>query len=94
MEQEERLLLVTKHVYPDVAKAFGTNWKAVERNIRTISGIAWERSPSFLEELARRPLTRSLTTAEFLSVLSYAALSIGSRSHMPLTITDSNDPPV
>ena len=34
-EEPERLLLVTKWLYPDVAKQYGTNWKAVERNIRT-----------------------------------------------------------
>ena len=35
-EEPERLLLVTKWLYPDVAKQYGTNWKAVERNIRTV----------------------------------------------------------
>ncbi len=28
-EEPERLLLVTKWLYPDVAKQYGTNWKAV-----------------------------------------------------------------
>ena len=35
VEQQDRLLLVTKWLYPDVARKYGTNWKAVERNIRT-----------------------------------------------------------
>ena len=34
MERQDRLLLVTKWLYPDVAKRYRTNWKAVERNIR------------------------------------------------------------
>ena len=34
-EEPERLLLVTKWLYPDVAKQYGTKWKAVERDIRT-----------------------------------------------------------
>ncbi|MCI9479680.1 MAG: hypothetical protein HFI21_11815 [Lachnospiraceae bacterium] len=34
-EQPGRLLLVTKCLYPEVAKQYNTNWKAVERNIRT-----------------------------------------------------------
>lgn len=31
MERQDRLLLVTKWLYPDVARRYGTNWKAVER---------------------------------------------------------------
>lgn len=45
VEQPERLLLVTKWVYPDVAKRYKTNWKAVERNIRTVNGICMGAKP-------------------------------------------------
>lgn len=31
LREPDRLLLVTKHVYPDVARCFDTNWKCVER---------------------------------------------------------------
>ena len=31
VEQQDRLLLVTKWLYPDVARKYGTNCKAVER---------------------------------------------------------------
>lgn len=55
-EEPERLELVTKWVYPDVAKRYGTNWKAVERNIRTVRGMIWERNQPLLEQLARAPL--------------------------------------
>lgn len=41
VERPDRLLLVTKWLYPEVAKRYGTNWKAVERNIRTVSCIIW-----------------------------------------------------
>lgn len=34
-KQPDRLLLVTKRLYPEVARQYRTNWKAVERNIRT-----------------------------------------------------------
>ncbi len=44
VEQQDRLLLVTKWLYPDVARKYGTNWKAVERNIRTVSTIAWKHN--------------------------------------------------
>ena len=29
LREPDRLLLVTKHVYPDVARCFDTNWKCV-----------------------------------------------------------------
>ena len=43
-EQPDRLLLVTKWLYPEVARQYGTNWKAVERNIRTVSCIIWREN--------------------------------------------------
>ena len=42
VQQQDRLLLVTKWLYPDVAKRYGTNWKAVERNIRDHRGVGAE----------------------------------------------------
>lgn len=75
MERQDRLLLVTKWLYPDIAKRYGTNWKAVERNIRTVSTIAWKRNRTLLESLAHRPLDRRLCSTEFLAVLFYAVYS-------------------
>ena len=46
MERPERLLLVMKWVYPDVARYYKTNWKAVERNIRTAVSTVWKRAPA------------------------------------------------
>lgn len=75
MERQDRLLLVTKWLYPDVARRYGTNWKAVERNIRTVSRIAWIRNRVLLESLAQRPLDRHLCSTEFLAVLFHAVYS-------------------
>ena len=74
LQQQERLQLVTKWLYPDVAKRYGTNWKAVERNIRTISSVAWKRNRALLEQLVQHPLDRQLQAAEFLAVLSHAVM--------------------
>ena len=74
MEQQDRLLLVTKWLYPDVAKKYGTNWKAAERNIRTASAIAWKRNRPLLESLAERHLDRRLCSAEFLALLFHTVL--------------------
>lgn len=75
MQQQERLLLVTKWLYPDVARHYGTSWKAVERNIRTVSAIAWERNRPLLETLAQRHLERCPCPAEFLALLFHAVQS-------------------
>ena len=69
-----RLLLVTKWLYPDVAKRYGTNWKAVERNIRTVITVVWEQNRAMLEGLARRPLLQRPCAAQFLSILSNSLL--------------------
>lgn len=79
MEQQDRLLLVTKWLYPDVAKKYGTNWKAVERNIRTASAIAWKRNRPLLESLAKRHLDSRLCSAEFLALIFRAVLTNESR---------------
>lgn len=81
LEQPERLLLVTKQIYPDVAKRFHTNWRAVERNIRTVGSIIWMQGRSELELLAGRNLPHRPCTAQLLSILSYSLLS--SRSSVP-----------
>ena len=73
-EEPERLLLVTKWLYPDVAKQYGTNWKAVERNIRTVITVVWEQNRAMLEGLARRPLLQRPCAAQFLSILSNSLL--------------------
>lgn len=74
VQQQDRLLLVTKWLYPDVAKRYGTNWKAVERNIRTVIAVVWEQNRAMLEGLARRPLLQRPCAAQFLSILSNSFL--------------------
>ena len=69
-EQPERLLQVTKRLYPEVAQQYNTNWKAVERNIRTVSCIIWQENRPLLEHLACRHLERQPRNAQLLSILS------------------------
>ena len=59
----------------DVAKQYDTNWKAVERNIRTVGGVIWTRSRPLLEQLARRPLAQMPCPAQLLAILSSSLLS-------------------
>lgn len=69
-EQPDRLLLVTKWLYPEVAKQYKTNWKAVERNIRTVSVIIWRENRPLLEKLAHRHLSTRPRTTQLLAILA------------------------
>ena len=62
--------LVTKHVYPDVARCFDTNWKCVERGLRRATNVAWNTAPERLSELAHRHLTEKPSVSELLSLLT------------------------
>lgn len=68
-EQPERLQLVTKWLYPEVAKQYGSSWQAVERNIRTVGDIIWRENRPLLEELAHRKLERKPPSAQLLAIL-------------------------
>ena len=74
VERPDRLLMVTKCLYPDVAKRYETNWKAVERNIRTVIAIVWDKNRVLLEQLACGPLDEKPKTAQFLAILSASVL--------------------
>ena len=70
--EPERLLLVTKMVYPDVAKLYRTSCSAVERNIRTVCGIAWKNNRRLLEQLAHKPFPQKPCNTQFLATLLYS----------------------
>ena len=70
--QPDSLLLVTKRLYPDIARQYNTKWNRVERNIRTVITIAWEENRPLLEELAGHPLPRRPQPVQFLSILTAA----------------------
>lgn len=70
----ENLLVVTKRLYPDVAKRYNTSAANIERNIRTVVDIAWNYNPDLLMALAKRTLYAKPTAAEFLAILTTALL--------------------
>lgn len=69
--QPDQLFLVTKQIYPEVAKQCRTSWKAVERNIRSAASMAWEKNPELLQEMAGHTLESRPTAAQFLAILAY-----------------------
>ena len=70
VQQPERLQLVTKWLYPEVAKHYKTTWSAVERNIRRATTQIWDMSASRLSAIARCPLPERPRTARFLAILA------------------------
>lgn len=68
--EQDRLLLVTRLIYPDVARRFETTWQTVEHNLRTAISIAWETNSAYLASLAQQPLPQQPSCACFLAILS------------------------
>ena len=69
VEQPERLLLISKWVYPDVAVHCHTSRNAVERNLRTVGAVIWKANKPLLEKLACRTLDHRPSTAQLLAIL-------------------------
>ena len=88
-DQPDWLLLVTKTLYPEVAKYYRTNWKAVERNIRTVSDVIWRENRFLLEELAHRSLRQKPQNAQLLSILA-ATINTSSPLAQELRISTAN----
>lgn len=72
----ENLLLVTKRLYPEIAKHYHTSSKNVERNIRTVIDIAWDNNPQLLPQLAKGSLLGKPTTSEFIAILTMSLFSV------------------
>lgn len=69
-EHPELLLMVTKDLYPRVARQYRTTWQAVERDIRTVVGVAWRRNPALLGRMAGAELEEKPRCAEFISIVT------------------------
>ncbi|MCD8097429.1 MAG: sporulation initiation factor Spo0A C-terminal domain-containing protein [Lachnospiraceae bacterium] len=70
VEEPQRLLLVTKLVYPEVACRHRTTAQAVERSLRTVAETAWRTNQELLQMLVGHPLSRRLNVSSLLAVLS------------------------
>ena len=74
-----RLLLVTKCIYPDVARHCRTSQMAVERNLRTAGKVIWEARTPLLREVVGEGSGARPCTARLLAMI--AAYQIG-RAHV------------
>lgn len=71
--EPDALHMVCKWLYPAVAKECGTTWQCVERNVRSVAGMAWKNNPELLCKLARYPFEKRPTAAQFIAILCEAS---------------------
>lgn len=76
-ERPERLQMVTKWLYPEVARRCHTSWSAVERNLRTAVAVIWRQETPTLRSLVGYPLPPKPSNARFLSFLAMCPLEDG-----------------
>lgn len=71
IQDEDYLLSVSKLLYPQIAKHFRATSGSVERNIRTVIKVCWERgNRSYLQDIALHTLSCRPTSSEFLDILT------------------------
>lgn len=70
IEDPKRLILVTKWLYPDVARYYHTSWHAVERNIRTSISLVWNTNALLLEKIAGYSLAGKPGPARFIAIMA------------------------
>lgn len=70
MQDENYLLAVSKLLYPKIAKEYSATSSSVERDIRTVINVCWERgNQQLLKEISFRPLNAKPTSSVFLDIL-------------------------
>ena len=67
----DKLSLVSKWLYPEVAKLCGATPKTVERNIRTAAQQAYKNNPALLFTLAGHALDKAPSSLQFLGIITF-----------------------
>ncbi len=71
LDDEDYLLSVSKLLYPQIAKHYGTTSYSVEKDLRTIIKVCWDRgNKQLLQEIALRPLCSRPPSGEFFDILT------------------------
>lgn len=69
MADSSHINAVLKEIYGVIAEQYDVDWKAVERNIRTVAKLAWNSNPRYLEEIAGYPLTDRPTATQLIEIV-------------------------
>ena len=71
LENEDYLLSVSKLLYPQIAEHYYTTSCSVERDIRTVIKVCWDRgNQKLLQDIALRPLCSRPPSGEFFDILT------------------------
>lgn len=66
-----RIKGLTKQIYPEVARLYGTNAKAVEHDVRTAIHVCWSRrGKETLDRMAHRRLVQRPRATEFIAIVA------------------------
>ena len=70
LRDKDSLLCVRNGIYIPVAIQHQCDWRAIERNIRTVIHRAWILNRPMMEHMARYPLDHEPSVTEFLDIFS------------------------
>ena len=70
VREPERLTLVTKWLYLDVARHYDSSVDAVGKGISRVITEAWDNKPELLSNWARNALTEKPKPSEFIAILA------------------------
>lgn len=77
-DDPERILLITKRLYPETARRFKVSAASVERDLRTVIHTCWRQPDhSFFNHVAGTTLCRQPTNTEFVDMLAGFLRRIG-----------------
>lgn len=72
LEDDDRLLYVTKNLYPTVAHHYHTTIECVDRNLLTVVRNCWNSDQrNLLQNIASYPLKSCPTVTEFIDILHW-----------------------
>lgn len=71
IQNRDRLIHITKDIYPDVAVKYHTHWKCVEKNIRTLVEAIWKYGDrAMLEEIGGEVMEERPKNTRFIEMIS------------------------
>lgn len=70
LRDEDSLLCIKHGIFQPLAAQYNCDWRAIERNLRTVIRRAWRRNAPLLTQIAAYPLLDIPTVTEFLDILA------------------------
>lgn len=87
----DKIFYVTKDLYPSVAKKFDASVYCVERNIRTVTHVAYKSNRKLLTKIMCCELSCAPTATKFVDALAhYVKRNYGKRKTAPYSGTDQS----